>query len=429
MVHWLSTFVTAPAVAHRRRGRAKRDRVAGELRLEADFKQTSMLRTVWATSNGSRRLYLIDEHCDFVEPVRLYLDHLAALEKSPHTLENYCRHLARYFLFLEREQVDWRCARPDDLVHFIQWLRDRTRRNESYLSERTVNTIVAAVSSFYRYHIQRGTRLESPVLYEQISDRFSKFKRFLVHLGHGKTFKRSLKLKEPERRIKTVTDNDFAQFFSSTENLQFKCILLLMRDGGLRIGEVLGLWLQDIEFHRNGVSVRRRHDLDNQALAKCMREGEQRFVELSPGLMALLDRLVLKHNFDTDHLFVVLKKTARDKRGEITYGRPLNRHAVKAMFRHYSHKSQLPLHAHMLRHTHATELIRANWDVSYVQKRLGHAHVHSTMIYVHLDDDDMGKKWQQFQEQRRDYSIDSGGVGVSPETDQGTVAILDLSVS
>jgi integrase/recombinase XerD len=386
-----------------------------------------MLRTVWATVDGRRRLYLIDEGCNFVEPVKLYLDHLAALEKSPYTQENYCRHLARYFVFLERENVNWRSAKPDDLVHFIQWLRDRTRRNESYLSERTVNTIVAAVSSFYRYHIQRGTPLESPVLYEQISDRFSKFKRFLVHLGHGKTIKRNLKLKEPERRPKMVKDSDFARFFSSTENLQFRCILLLMREGGLRVGEVLGLWLQDIEFHRNGVWVRRRRGLANEALAKNMREGEQRFVDLSPESMALLDHLVLKHNFDTDHLFVVLKRTAKDKRRRITYGRPLNRHAVKAMFRHYSRKNQLPLHAHMLRHTHATELIRAGWDVSYVQKRLGHAQVQSTMVYVHLDDEDMGNKWQHFQEQRRDYSTKSGGVGVPSETDQGTVAILDFS--
>lgn len=385
-----------------------------------------MLRTVWATVDGRRRLYLIDERCDFVEPVKLYLDHLAALEKSPHTLENYCRHLAKFFFFLGRERIDWRNVKSDDLVHFIQWLRDRTRRNESYLSERTVNTMVAAVSSFYRYHIQRGTQLENPVLYEQISDRFSRFKRFLVHLGHGRTTRSSFKLKEPERRPKLVKDSDFAQFFSSTANLQFRCILLLMREGGLRIGEVLGLWLQDIEFHRNGVWVRRRRNLENEALAKSMHEGEERFVDLSPGLMALLDQLVLKHNFDTDHLFVVLKKTARDKRGRITYGRPLNRHAVKAMFRHYSRKNQLPLHAHMLRHTHATELVRADWDVSYVQKRLGHAQVQSTMIYLHLDDEDIGKKWQHFQETRRDFSIEPR-VGVSTETDKGAVAILDLA--
>ncbi len=81
----------------------------------------------------------------------------------------------------------------------------------------------------------------------------------------------------------------------------------------------------------------------------------------------------------------------------------------------------------MLRHTHATELIRADWDVSYVQKRLGHAQVQSTMIYLHLDDEDMGKKWHHFQEKRRDYSTKTGGVGVSTETDKGTVAILDLT--
>ncbi|MGH9963058.1 MAG: tyrosine-type recombinase/integrase, partial [Pyrinomonadaceae bacterium] len=155
------------------------------------------------------------------------------------------------------------------------------------------------------------------------------------------------------------------------QNLQFRCILLLMREGGLRVGAVLGLWIQDVEFHRNGIWIRRRSGLVNQALAKTLREGEERFVDLSPSLMALLDQLVLKHNFDTDHLFVTLKKNARDRHNQPSYGRPLNRHAVKAMFQHYSRKTELHIHAHMLRHTHATELIRANWDVSYVRHEKG----------------------------------------------------------
>lgn len=171
-----------------------------------------MLRTVWAKVEGRRRLYLIDEQCDFVEPVKLHLDQLAALEKSPHTLENYCRHLGRYFKFLRREAVDWRSVRPDDLVRFIQQLRS-DQGNDKRLTERSVNTIVAAVSSFYRYHVQRGSELETPVLYEQMSDRFSSFKRFLVHLSHGRTVKRTLKLTEPRHQIKTVSDDDFTRFF------------------------------------------------------------------------------------------------------------------------------------------------------------------------------------------------------------------------
>jgi integrase/recombinase XerD len=104
----------------------------------------------------------------------------------------------------------------------------------------------------------------------------------VVHLSHGRNGKHTLKLTERRHSIKTVTDEDFSRSCSSTENLQFKCILLLMREGGLRVGEVLGLLIQDVEFHRNGVWVRRRSGLANQALAESMRDGEERFVDLSP---------------------------------------------------------------------------------------------------------------------------------------------------
>ncbi|MGT2397883.1 tyrosine-type recombinase/integrase [Staphylococcus aureus] len=38
----------------------------------------------------------------------------------------------------------------------------------------------------------------------------------------------------------------------------------------------------------------------------------------------------------------------------------------------------------ILRHTHATELIRSEWDAAYVQKRLGHAHVQTTLIRMFI---------------------------------------------
>ena len=189
---------------------------------------------------------------------------------------------------------------------------------------------------------------------------------------------------------------------ASIDNLQFRCIALLMREGGLRVGEVLGLLIQDLEFHRNGIWVRRRSGLENGALAKSMMEGEERFIDLSPELMALLDHLLLHHSFETDHLFVVLKKNAKDKWGNSTYGHPLDREAVKGLFRHYSQKSGIRVHAHLLRHSHASELIKAGWDASYVQKRLGHAQVQTTIdTYVHLDDEEMSQKWHAYQEEKQ----------------------------
>lgn len=86
------------------------------------------------------------------------------------------------------------------------------------------------------------------------------------------------------------------------------------------------------------------------------------------------------------------------------YGTPLSRHALKALFRYYSQKTGIPLHVHLLRHTHATELIRAGWDASYVQERLGHANVQTTInTYVHLDDDDLSQKWRDYQERKRHH--------------------------
>lgn len=368
-----------------------------------------MVRAVWAKQENRKQLYLVDRECEFILPAKRYLDYLAALERSPHTLENYCRHLCLYFTFLEQAHLDWLHVAPDDLVSFVQWLRDPLRQvgtlsvhSTSPLSERSVNTIVTAVSSFYRYHIQRGEALQNPIVYEQISNRFSGFKPFLIHTSRGKTTKRVVKLKEPKKRVKTVKDADFETFLAAIDNLQFRCIVLLMREGGLRVGEALGLLIQDLEFHRNGIWIRRRSGLANGALAKGLVEGEERFIDLSPALMALLDHLLLQHHFETDHLFVVLKRNAKDKWGNPTYGRPLDREAVKGLFRYYSQKSHIPLHAHLLRHSHATELIKAGWDASYVQKRLGHAQVQTTInTYVHLDDDDLSQKWRAYQEEKK----------------------------
>src|SRR6266568_4859234 len=69
----------------------------------------------------------------------------------------------------------------------------------------------------------------------------------------------------------------------------------------------------------------------------------------------------------------------------------------------YHKQSLLTSNAHLLRHSHATELIKAGWDASYVQKRLGHAQVQTTInTYVHLDEEDLSLKWRAYQKEKQD---------------------------
>jgi integrase/recombinase XerD len=87
-----------------------------------------MVKAVWVKREERRQLYLVDEGCEFIHSVKQYLDYLTALEKSPNTLENYCRHLCHYFTFLEQSNLQWQQVSPDDLVRFVQWLRNPLRQ-------------------------------------------------------------------------------------------------------------------------------------------------------------------------------------------------------------------------------------------------------------------------------------------------------------
>ena len=52
----------------------------------------------------------------------------------------------------------------------------------------------------------------------------------------------------------------------------------------------------------------------------------------------------------------------------------------------------------MLRHTHATEMLRACGNLKAVQERLSHASLQSTEVYLHLINDDLKQAHQKFLE-------------------------------
>jgi len=169
--------------------------------------------------------------------------------------------------------------------------------------------------------------------------------------------------------------------------------------------------MEDLEFGKQGVHIRFRPNNENGARAKAG-YGNDRFVHLPTYVLGLLDVYITEIWIEaapcTDHLWIVLNKRAKSREGRSTYGTALNVATVEKVFQHYSQKSGVPLHPHVLRHTHATSLVRSYLqdgepvDWKFVQERLGHASVVTTMqTYTHLTNEDRKHAYARYQQKRR----------------------------
>ncbi len=70
-------------------------------------------------------------------------------------------------------------------------------------------------------------------------------------------------------------------------------------------------------------------------------------------------------------------------------GRRLSYQWIWALVKRYAKSAGVEATAHTFRHAFATHLLRNGADVRHIQKLLGHEHINTTMIYTHLDVEDL----------------------------------------
>jgi len=113
----------------------------------------------------------------------------------------------------------------------------------------------------------------------------------------------------------------------------------------------------------------------------------RRSIEITHGLATRLaeQRLAAERSGAHDLVFTSRNGQALDHRniGGRVMARAAKRAGLEAVERHGEIIQPAPTF-HSLRHTHASRLIAAGWDIAEVSARLGHANVATTMrIYVH----------------------------------------------
>ena len=171
---------------------------------------------------------------------------------------------------------------------------------------------------------------------------------------------------------KYLTLDESLELLSSVDGANSErdyCILTIFLNCGLRISELIGLNLGDIQ---------------DDALRVLGKGNKVRIVYLNDACKDALERyLAVRRPIsgkDQNALFL----SSRNQR--------ISRSSVHALVK--KHLSQAGLDStqyssHKLRHTAATLMLQNGVDVKAVQEVLGHEHLNTTEIYTHIDNEDL----------------------------------------
>ena len=170
------------------------------------------------------------------------------------------------------------------------------------------------------------------------------------------------------------------------EQFKYKVAIILTIFTGVRLGELMGLEWDDINFRDGIVSINRssQYLADKGVFTKVPKtESSIRDVAIPDFVVSLLEEYKCWYDeqkyqygelwIDSNRLFVQAD------------GKPMHPSTISKWFEKFVAQIGLPvINFHGLRHTNATLLIAQNIDVSVVAARLGHAQITTTYnFYVH----------------------------------------------
>lgn len=258
---------------------------------------------------------------------------------SENTMKAYGQDLAevrRYLAEPRREPL----TTPAGLVNYAQWLSEARR-----LAPATVKRRLACLRAFMSWAERQGAIETSPFRTAEI------------------------RIRIPKRLPRCLTAAELRSLFRARKDASPTTALaiLLLFTTGMRVAELIGLRVADIDLDRRTLRIRGKGDRERQVfLVSSEVVAELRHYLRDHRLGRALDSALLVAasggGVSTDRIRAGLRKVAK----------------AAGLARRIT--------PHMLRHSAATSLIEAGVDIRFVQRLLGHRSISTTEIYTHVSD-------------------------------------------
>ena len=265
----------------------------------------------------------------------------------PATVEAYLRDLEQFAEHVERRNGVLLGATEADVSGFMEGMR------ANGVESRTIAKKLSALRGFYRWLLLDGRMERDPTVNVETP-------------ASWKVLPKSL----PEVDVREMLERTGAAARAADADglaLRDHAILELLYAGGLRVGEICAMRVEDVHLDQARAQVRGKGDKDRIVpLGRSACEALGRYVQRGrPELVRSLNRRVVG-------IERVLFLSGR--------GRPLTRQWVWEMVR-ATNGSASP---HRLRHSCATHMVDHGADLRSVQTLLGHADIATTQVYTHV---------------------------------------------
>jgi integrase/recombinase XerC len=293
------------------------------------------------------------------DSIRQFIHYLSAEKNaSPHTCRGYLTDLEEFENVLRSSGL---CLSPAGYMQMEKVDRMAIRRYLGFLHRKNKKSSIArkisTLRSFFKFLVREQVLTSNPA-------RTVRAPKVEKHLPTTLTVDEAFRLMEAPRHPSKNSSSDVPQNSRKTRD---RAILELLYSSGLRVGELVGLNLNQL-------------DLD-LGIVKVMGKGRKE--RIVPVGMKAAEAL----------------KAYMEERGVLTGEEPLfinpkggrlTARTVGRLVKSYSKRSGIfrNVSPHSLRHTFATHLLDAGADIREIQEMLGHASLSTTQRYTHLS---MGK--------------------------------------
>ena len=289
---------------------------------------------------------------------------------------NYLHENNSYFKYKDIKDTtieDLGLLTKDDAVEFISWVLKRhcNEKNGKLNKKTTANVYIATISSYYKLFISdnlltynpfsgidREKRHEKDIIYmkeSQIDDFLN-----AVCAGEGLTAKEKV--------------------FHEKNSIRDICMCCLLLDTGMRVSELVGLDLDDIDFKECCIYIQRKGNKpDTVFFSDKMKNILEEYLEFR------------KTMYPTDDNRAVFVVTIGRYQGDRISVRSVERTVKK-----YAKASNIPqfskITPHKLRSTYAMSMLDETGNIALLKEQLGHESITTSSLYARAKDSDKKAK-------------------------------------